>query len=161
MNTPFHTNSQLIRYGRWVSSRINPLEIILGLILLMAFVYDLIYPAPIIFVYVMSFGTLATLYFMLAFAPLNDQVSKLAQVIFKVTTIGLSVSLLGIVYTILHLPLSHIMLIIGTINIVIGLGYGLINRNIAANPVFSNRALIRFLLVLVVCCYFLVRKFFI
>ncbi|WP_075602565.1 hypothetical protein [Saccharicrinis aurantiacus] len=138
-------NEQLVKVSKWVKPRLNKLELFLVPVFILFYslteyissAYEIIIVAPL--------GILGIFYFLSAFYPNEDaKFTELAKVISKVSAISLSVTAIGIIYTIMHLPGSKSMLLVTIPSVAIAIILFIyFKKSEPSIKLFDNRMLLR------------------
>jgi hypothetical protein len=141
-------NEQLIKIGNWISRRLDKYEGILGSIFFIIIIVKISTELPVNFFITIILETLAILYFLNAFSVLNNQENDaFGLFVYKLSSLGFTMVIIGILFRIQNWPGYSIMLLIGSITMIISLIFFLIIKNKKPQiTIFNSRWIIRTLL---------------
>ena len=148
MNTEqnFDVNTKL---GNWVHKRLNKIEIVLFLIAVLSISMRIGEIVSANLLLLISFSSLSILYFFRSLSTLKvGKIGAMDLFFEKLTFMGSSVGILGLLFGLLHFPGFHIMLIIGSATLILVTPVMIIkNSKNQEKEVFEKRTIIRSMLI--------------
>jgi hypothetical protein len=142
-------NELLTKVGNPISTRINSIEIILALIFLISFNLKLIIDLNVSILDIFPLQILAIFYFFTAFSvPSDENAGPMELFLYKLAYVSLTVTTLGILFSLKSFPGNMNMILVGCISLVILFPTILFLKSKNPNlTIFSQRLLIRIALI--------------
>lgn len=107
-------NAQNKKLNDWFSTKFDTIEVILAFSFLLVLLLESTGDLPLGLIKFMILSGLIVLYFINAFAPIEDKHAEAIEIfVFKLVSISLSISLVGIILRLLNLPGLAMMQITG------------------------------------------------